>query len=204
LNDPRRPGFLWTQVGGVYKGGKQGMPNSYNSYTHVNKTLLTPTSEVVLMDYTEAEFLLAEAVERGFSVAGTAESHYNNAITSSIRYWGGSAADAATYLAQSAVAYSTAVGTWRQKIGTQAWYAYYFRGFTAWTSWRRLDYPRLIASPRHVQAVIGIPERYIYPVSEQTLNAANYNAAAAAIGGDNAATRLFWDKGPENYDSSYK
>jgi len=203
LNDPRRPGYLWTQVGGVYKGGAQGMPNSYNSFTHVNNALLDPTREVVLMDYTEAEFLLAEASERGFTVTGSAESHYNNAITSSILYWGGSNADVATYLTNPAVAYTTATGTWRQKIGTQAWFGYYFRGFAAWTTWRRLDYPHLIASPKHVLAINGIPERYIYPVSEQTLNGANYAAAAAAIGGDKAETRLFWDKGPENYDSSF-
>ena len=203
LNDPRRPGYLWTQVGGVYKGGAQGMPNSYNSFTHVNNALLDPTREVVLMDYTEAEFLLAEASERGFTVTGSAESHYNNAITSSILYWGGSNVDVATYLTNPAVAYTTATGTWRQKIGTQAWFGYYFRGFAAWTTWRRLDYPHLIASPKHVLAVNGIPERYIYPVSEQTLNGANYAAAAAAIGGDKAETRLFWDKGPENYDSSF-
>jgi len=203
LNDPRRAGYLWTQVGGVYKGGAQGMPNSYNSFTHVNNALLDPTREVVLMDYTEAEFLLAEAAERGFTITGTAESHYNNAITSSIKYWGGLDADVATYLAQPAVAYTTATGTWRQKIGTQAWLGYYFRGFAAWTTWRRLDYPHLIASPKHVLAVNGIPERYIYPVSEQTLNGTNYTAAAAAIGGDKAETRLFWDKGPENYDSSF-
>ncbi|MDP4292361.1 MAG: SusD/RagB family nutrient-binding outer membrane lipoprotein, partial [Bacteroidota bacterium] len=93
---------------------------------------------------------------------------------------------------------------WREKIGTQAWYAYYFRGFTAWTSWRRLDYPRLIAPQKHVPAVNGVPVRYTYAVSEQTLNSTNYNAAATAIGGDRADTRLFWDKGPENYDSSFK
>jgi hypothetical protein len=203
LNDPRRPGYLWTQVGGVYKGGAQGMPNSYNAFTHVNNALLDPTREAVLMDYTEAEFLLAEAAERGFTVVGSAESHYNNAITSSILYWGGSNTDVATYLANPAVAYTTATGTWREKIGTQAWLGYYFRGFAAWTTWRRLDYPHLIASPKHVLAVNGIPERYIYPVSEQTLNGANYTAAAAAIGGDKAETRLFWDKGPENYDSSF-
>jgi hypothetical protein len=203
LNDPRRPGFMWTQVGGAYVGGIQGAPNAFGSFTHVDLSLLTPTREVVLMDYTEAEFLLAEAVERGFTVGGTAATHYNNAITSSIQYWGGSAADAATYLAQPAVAYATATGTWRQKIGTQSWYAYYFRGFTAWTNWRRLDYPRLIAPAAHVQDVNGIPVRYTYAVSEQTLNHANYTAAATAIGGDKAETRLFWDKGPENYDSSF-
>ena len=205
LNDPRRAGYLWTQVAGAYKGGAQGMPNSYKAFTHVDNALLVPTREVVLMDYTEAEFLLAEAVERGFTVGGTAALHYNNAITSSIKYWGGTDADVTTYLAQPAVAYATAPDTWHQKIGTQSWFAYYFRGFEAWTNWRRLDYPRLIASPKHVPEVNGIPVRYIYPVSEQTLNGENYTAAAAAIGGDKAHTRLFWDKdGPENYVSDFK
>jgi hypothetical protein len=204
VNDPRRPGFMFTQVGGAYKGGAQGMPNSYSAFTHVDNAQLKPEREVVLMDYSEAEFLLAEAVERGFTVGGTAESHYKNAITASIKYWGGTDADVTTYLAQPAVAYATAAGTWRQKIGTQAWFSYYLRGMTAWTSWRRLDYPRLIASPKHVQEVNGVPMRYTFAVSEQTLNATNYAAAAAAIGGDKAETRLFWDKGPENYDSSFK
>lgn len=222
LNDPRRAGYLWTKIQlkdiagkdslvPFYKGGAQGMPNSFKAFSHVNikqsiLPTLDPTREVVLMDYTETEFLLAEAVERGFTVAGSAESHYTNAITSSIKYWGGTDADVTAYLAHPEVAYATAVGTWRQKIGTQTWYAYYFRGFEAWTNWRRLDYPRLIASPKHVLAVTGIPVRYIYPVTEQTLNGDNYKAAAAAlgVGGDNASTRLFWDVGTENYDSSFK
>ena len=68
VNDPRRVGYMWTQVDGAYVGGAQGMPNSYPAFTHVDNAKLTATREVVLMDYTEAEFLLAEAVERGFSV----------------------------------------------------------------------------------------------------------------------------------------
>jgi hypothetical protein len=203
LNDPRRPGYMWTQVGGVYKGGVQGAQNSYGAFTHVDDSQLSPTMEEVLMDYTEAEFLLAEAAAKGYTVPGTPATHYNNAITSSILYWGGTPAQATTYLAQPQVAYATATGSFRRKIGTQAWYAYYLRGFTAWTTWRRLDWPHLIAPSNHVQTVTAVPVRYIYPVSEQTLNAANYTAAAAKIGGDLATTRLFWDVGPENYDSSH-
>ncbi len=203
LSDPRRPGFMWTQIAGAYSGGNQGASNDYPSFTHVDNNQLLPTREVVLLDYTEAEFLLAEAAARGYVITGSVEAHYNNAITSSILYWGGTVASAATYLTQPAVAYTTATGTWRQKIGTQAWYAYYLRGFEAWTSWRRLDYPRLIAPATHVIAVNGVPMRYIYPVSEQTLNEVSYDDAVTAIGGDLASTRLFWDKGPENYDSSF-
>ena len=89
------------------------------------------------------------------------------------------------------MAYATAAGDWKQKIGTQKWIALYNRGFEGWTEWRRFDYPVLVAPP---QAVTDIPIRLSYPVQEQTLNAASYNAAAAAIGGDDVRTRLFWDK----------
>lgn len=204
LNDPRREGFMWTTVGGVYVGGNQGKANSWSSFTHIDKELLTATRESVLMDYAEVEFLLAEAVARtGYAVTGTAASHYDNAVTASIEYWGGSGSDANDYLAQAGVDYTTLIATqpWQQVIGTQAWFAYYMRGMSAWLTWRRLDYPRLIATTEHVDAVAGIPMRYIYPVSEQTLNADNYAAASTAIGGDNAMTRLFWDVAATNYNT---
>ncbi len=38
-----------------------------------------------------------------------------------------------------------------------------------------------------------VPTRFTYPINEQTLNADNYAAAAAAIGGDDLLTKLFWD-----------
>jgi hypothetical protein len=193
VTDPRLK-FFATTVDDVYKGGKQGSPNSYDAFSHVNPALLTSTREVVLMDYAETEFLLAEATERGFSVNGTAETHYNNAITASITYWGGTPAEASAYLAQPSVAYTTATGTYKQKIGTQAWLAYFLRGFTAWTSYRRLDFPVLQAPALHVEGIDKVPVRYTFAVSEQTLNFTNYTAAASKIGGDTPLTKLFWDK----------
>ena len=194
--DPRLALYATTTgTPAVFKGGAQGSPNGYNSFSHVNVPLLVKsTSEVVLMDYAEAEFLLAEAAERGFTVTGSAATHYDNAITASIVYWGGTAAQATAYLAQPTVAYATAVGDWKQKIGTQAWIAYWFRGMTAWTSFRRLDFPKLLAPAGHVEGIDKVPVRYTYAVSEQTLNGANYTAAAAKIGGDTPLTKLFWDK----------
>ena len=202
LNDPRREGYLWTTVGGVYKGGKQGMANAWASSTHIDKDLLLPTREVVLMDYVEVEFLLAEAAARkaggiAYGSVGTPKEHYDKAIMASVQYWGSSDVLASIYLAQLGVDYNTLTVTnakpWKEVIGTQAWIAYYMRGLSAWTSWRRLDYPRLTASPESVLTGGKMPVRYIYPVSEQTLNATSYAAAATAIGGDLATTPLFWD-----------
>jgi hypothetical protein len=143
-----------------------------------------------LFDYAEVEFLLAEAVERGYTVGGTAAGHYNNAITASIEDWGGTELMAANYLTNPKVAYATAAGTWKQKIGIQSWLGYYNRGFEAWTQWRKLDYP-LLEPP--VDALSAIPLRYTYPIEEQTLNGTNWTNASTAIGGDAVDTKLFWD-----------
>lgn len=204
LNDPRRDVYF-TQIDtssedGVeklaYVGGKYGFSNGYDNFSHINPSIVTATREGLLMDYSEVEFLRAEAIERGF-IAGSAKEHYDNAIKASFAYWGISSVEANAYLAQPTVDYATvtAGGNWKKAIGEQAWIAYYFRGVTAWTSWRRLDYPRLVAPSSHVTEVNGIPYRYIYPISEQTLNGVNYAAAVASFcnGNDNAMTPLFWD-----------
>ena len=106
-------------------------------------------------------------------------------------YWGVSGGDIATYLAQPSVAYATATGTWKQKIGEQAYLALYNRGFECWTSYRRLDYPVLTA-PADAE-VDQVPTRLTYPAREETLNATNETAAATAIGGNTLTTKLFWD-----------
>ncbi len=193
LNDPRRPAYF-TTVNGQYVGGNYGFANAYADFSHVSDAIIAADFESLLLDYSEVEFLLAEAVERGYTIDGTAEEHYNKAIEASIMYWGGTAADAATYLAQPAVAYSTASGNYKEKIGTQKWIALYNRGVDAWTEWRKFDYPVILPpSGGNVPAGLTIPVRIIYPINEQTLNGVNREAAAASMGGDLASTKLFWD-----------
>jgi hypothetical protein len=191
-NDPRRP-FYYTPVGSVYVGGVYGSGNVYSSYSHVSDKITAPDFEAILIDYSEVEFALAEAVARGgFSVPGTAVEHYNKGIAASITYWGGSATDAATYIAQPTVDYATLTGTWQAKIGLQKYIALYNRGYDAWLEWRRLDYP-ILHAPTDI-SYSNIPVRFTYPTSEQNLNKTQYEAAAAAIGGDKVTTKLFWDK----------
>ena len=40
---------------------------------------------------------------------------------------------------------------------------------------------------------LDIPTRFLYLVSEATLNGSQYDSAAAAIGGDSKTTKIFWD-----------
>ncbi|GAA4204100.1 SusD/RagB family nutrient-binding outer membrane lipoprotein [Pedobacter jeongneungensis] len=191
LSDPRLGLFYSPNKDGLFVGGISGSGNSLNAISNPNPRLYAANAPTLFMDYVETEFFRAEAKERGYAVSGTAAEHYNNAITASIIYWGGTAADAAAYLTNPEVAYQTASGTWREKIGMQKWIALYNRPFNGWTELRRFDYPK-ITPP--VGAKSGFPVRLNYPTNEQQLNGANYTAAAAAIGGDLVTTKLFWDK----------
>lgn len=194
-SDPRRP-FYYTEVTpGNYVGGNYGFSNAYANFSHVSAKIIAPTFEALLMDASEVNFLLAEAVERGYTIpSGTAETHYNNAITQSILYWGGTAGEATTYLAQASVAYATATGTYKQKIGTQKWVALYNRGWDGWVEWRRLDFPVLLPpSGPSIPDPLFIPMRMIFPVSEQTQNGTQWEAAAANYNSDSPNAKLFWD-----------
>ncbi|HEY1024896.1 MAG TPA: SusD/RagB family nutrient-binding outer membrane lipoprotein [Sphingobacteriaceae bacterium] len=190
LLDPRRDNYFTTDPTGNYSGAEPGTLAAYAQFSHVNPVITQPTFPGLLLDYSEVEFLLAEAVERGFNVGGTAPLHYNNAVTASITYWGGTEVEATTYLTQASVNYVTAPGDYRQKIGVQKWIALFNRSFDAWIEWRRLDAPDLEPA---VDAISEIPVRYPYPVNEQNVNRANVEAAGTAIGGDDVATNLWWD-----------
>ena len=191
FNDPRRSVYFDALSGGGYKGAQYGITQDYFAYSKVGEYFRAPDLAMVFMDYAQVEFLLAEAAERGVLSVSDAQSHYNNAIRASFDYYGFSESDADDYLAQTSIDYSTAQGTWKEKIGIQKWIALYDQGFEAWTEYRRLDYPKL-AAPANADSDI-VPLRFLYPINEQTLNGDSYKEAASAIGGDSYSTKLFWD-----------
>lgn len=190
LNDPRREVYFKQNLGvGVYEGGPYGANNSFSSYTQIGDIVANPTNPASLLDYSEVSFYLADAAERSISGTPTlAAGFYNRGITASFEQWG--ASGITNYLLNPNVAYATAPGSWRVKIGNQLWLAMYNRGFEAWTAWRTYDIPGF-----NIPAVseLPVPTRYTYPISEQNLNKTNYTAASAAIGGDEQTTKLFWD-----------
>src|SRR4051812_10693887 len=192
-SDPRISKYCAPNVTAGYIGGVFGASNKYSNFSQVNTTLTAATWKGNILDYSEIQFYLAEAAERGFLPGGSvaAAAFYNEGVKSSILFWGGTSTEADTYLLNPKVAYATAAATYQEKIGTQAWLAAYDRPDAAWNTIRRLDFPKMNIAAKSKE---NVPNRYTFPISEQTLNGANYAAAAAAIGGDSKATKLFWDK----------
>jgi hypothetical protein len=192
-NDPRLP-YYFTKYNGGYSGGNPGQGNGYGLFSDFGSALYTASLPADLLDYPEVQFYLAEAVERGF-IPGLASTYYNNAITASIQSWGdNNPADVTAYLAQPSVNYTTAAGTWKQKIGYQAWIADYNRNWESWTLIRRLGYPDIDAVSPPVGAVSTFPLRLYYPINEVSSNPINWAAAAKLIpgGADVVTAKLFW------------
>lgn len=187
LNDPRTPVYLDDNIT-PYEGGIYGSNSPFANYTHIGPLFQESDLPGLLMSYSEVQFLMAEAIERGL-VAGDAEAYYNEGVTSSIKFYGGSDADAAAYLAQPTVSYAS--GDWDERIGVQKYLALYMtNGFESWASWRLLDYPAMNIAG---QSLLPVPRRYVYPNDEPNINGTNYDAASAAMGGDALDSRVFWD-----------
>lgn len=193
-NDPRLPLLFTKDINGHYSGGIAGGGNSATTLSSFSPQWLSPTFPGDLLDYSETSFLLAEATERGITIGGTAAIYYDSAVASSIRYWGGTQADAVSYLNQPLVAYATATGSWRQKIGYQKWIAFANRNWDSWTEIRRLGYPDINTVSPPVAAVSTFPLRFYYPPAEQTSNPTNWAQAVKALPGgqDIVTAKLFW------------
>jgi len=196
LNDPRLPIYADPNDAGDIVGMPFGLTNE-DAGSITNAEISFPGIAVrsadspgILLTYSEILFIKAEAAARGW-ISDDAATLYEEAITASMEFWGVSAADIATYLAQPAAAYDAT--NYRKSIGDQKWVSLYMDGQEAWSEWRRLDYPELAPAPAAVEGK-DIPRRRAYTQNEYNLNAENVEAAVARQGEDVMSTRVWWDK----------
>jgi hypothetical protein len=169
-SDPRLPLFA---APAASDGAFRGLPNGFlpaevgggstlSDYSTVGPALLAPESPNVLMSYAEVLFLGAEAVTRGW-ISGDAAALYREGITASMREYGVSEAEIATYLARPNVQYAGVNSIYLQK-----WIAVFMQGPEAYNEVRRTGQPVL---PLPNQAAIDqIPARMPYPANEGLYN----------------------------------
>ncbi len=70
--------------------------------------------------------------------------------------------------------------------------------FEAWSEWRRTGYPRVLIGADMGDLQGQGVRRFMYPVSEQDLNSANYNEVKQRIGSDHMLTKVWWDANPDS------
>ena len=197
LGDARLPAYF-TQVDtstevGVEKWVYYGLPyglvanSGYSQISHYSDAMFAADFPATFACNAEVEFMLAEAAARGMTVTGTAQEHYEAGIAESHAFWG--VTMPGSYLNHADVAWDDARA--KELIGTQKWLALYNRGNEGYCVWRTFDWPVLVEAEDMTYG--EIPYRMPFPYNEPDLNGANYTAAAAAIGGDDVRTLLFWD-----------
>ncbi|CAM4137567.1 SusD/RagB family nutrient-binding outer membrane lipoprotein [Zobellia nedashkovskayae] len=140
------------------------------------------------MQYSEVQFALAEAAERGF-ISGDVQAYYEAGIVASFEYY--TVELPVAYLSQETVALNGTDNL--NKILTQKWFSLIANGHEAWFNVRRTGIPSLKPGPDNLNNN-KYPVRYLYPESEQATNSVNYKTAAERIGGDNINSQNWWEK----------
>jgi hypothetical protein len=211
FSDPRLPLYAElppdsaSRANGIYRGLQNNNavpPLSIAMYSRIGDFwradgAQTPTA---IMTYSEVLFLEAEAAERGWIPPAVAATLYANAIRANMNQyddWSPANAPADSsidrYVAAARVVYTPGAAGLGQ-IALQKWLSLFMQGSEAWANQRRTDMPTLVPGPDLDIAVTRIPVRFSYPPGEQSLNAANLNAAVGRQGGGlDLITTLWWD-----------
>ncbi len=190
------PGFSKSDIDGVF-----GMDVIMDeTFSRINYLLLDDDDPYMIMNHSEVEFLLAEALERGIGsgISGTAQEHYEAGVKSAMQMYTPfdpslevTDEEVATYLSQYPYgSYKPAL----EMIGEQMWVSKFFNWWDAWHDWKRTGFPVLEAFTSDDSNVTGgeIPRRLMYPAGEVASNP-NFNQANK----NNYTSRVWWDGGSE-------
>ncbi|UYQ91001.1 SusD/RagB family nutrient-binding outer membrane lipoprotein [Chitinophaga horti] len=175
----------------AYGGGLGSASTSENSQRAVNGELSkiksryfnNPVNEAsIALGYAEQEFILAEAIVRGW-ISGSAADHYNNGITASMQFYNVGAAAIQQYQQRNVLSANPL-----RDIITQKYIASFMNsGWNSFYEQRRTGFPVFDVSGSGVLNNKQIPKRWMYPEAELQTNAANVNAAVISqySGNDN-------------------
>jgi hypothetical protein len=202
LNDPRLGTYFKPTAASagnhapVFKGIPNGLSRARQSAYNLSDVSLlgrvfrdVPNGfDAQLMQYSELQFALAEAAERGL-LAGNPKEYYEEGIAAAFRYYNTPLPP--LYLTDPAVALNGSNNL--KKILTQAWLALIMNGHEAWFLVRRTGLPELTMPADNLNGD-QYPVRYRYPESEQAVNGEHYSSAAARIGGDTYNSKGWWEK----------
>ncbi|WP_448699212.1 SusD/RagB family nutrient-binding outer membrane lipoprotein [Mucilaginibacter sp. AW1-3] len=204
-------------------GGFDGIPSGYlpgngpikQSYFYSNTSAVSLMSDPLtgmIMNYSEVQFILAEASVKGFITTGTAQTYWETGVLNGLTLWlptwpnpvaAGVPSPAPTiaspdfrnYLTGAAISWDNteSVDAKMERIHLQKYYALFLADFQQWFEFRRTGHPVLPLGPGLLNNSV-MPARLNYPVYVQSANPTNYKAAVASQGTDVISTQVWWQK----------
>ena len=172
---------------------------SFYDFTQVDRTRMAKnTTPTFLITAAQTQLLLAEAAQRGWVTAATAETYFNRGVRLHMEQLVSFDANAAVpaaaidaYLKENPYSAATAL----EQINTQYWVATFLNGPEAFANFRRSGFPRLTPNPFSGKSIKGdFIRRLTYPNSEISINSANVKEAIGRQGADDLDTKVWWDK----------
>lgn len=172
-----------------------------------------PDRPGILFTSAEADFLMAEALTKGWNVNGNANDLFKDGIKAAIKLLNDH------YLTDDAIIAQTDIDTYadnilaanplaneesaREAINLQAWILHMMNPAEGWANLRRADYPVLVDRSQldkftsdftYDDDNLTTPVRLCYPILEKKYNSANYQEVLDRMGGkDDWHKRLWWD-----------
>lgn len=166
-----------------YRGVDAGLSPADQQATAAQSSLIArryvdlrnPVNEpMIFLSYAEQEFVIAEAIQRGW-IAGDVNDHYQKGIMASMAFYKISGTIVTDYLNGDLVKLAT--GDPLTKIWTQKYIAFYMNsGWEPFFEQRRTGVPVLRTGPGTLNGG-KIPKRWQYPLSESQYNQTNLDVA---------------------------
>ncbi|MDB5150430.1 MAG: SusD/RagB family nutrient-binding outer rane lipoprotein [Mucilaginibacter sp.] len=202
--DPRLTANRWSISS--YQGGIQGIPSGYapGENIGIKSYFLSTTSATTLMNdplmgnimnYSELQFILAEAAAKGW-ISGDAATYYKNGIQAGITFWIPTYnTPIETYLTAADITWDNAapLDEKMEMIHVQKYYSMFYTDFEQLFEYRRTGHP-VLPKGNGLRNNGIMPARLQYPVYVQSANPDSYKAAVAAQGADDISTQVWWQK----------
>ncbi|ERJ57429.1 SusD/RagB family nutrient-binding outer membrane lipoprotein [Sphingobacterium paucimobilis] len=203
IADPRLPIFAKPNSKGIYFGQPYGLPLEAADLFPVDSISL-PGAVInaanygeVLMEYAEVEFLISE-------IKGWDDQAYRKGVRASLEKWQIGQNEVDDYVNLLSVAN-------KENVLSQKYLALFNQGIEGWSEIRRTGYPLFLVKKGEVvwtgevkgaqvsyqflpEVGEEIPNRFIYPLKEQSTNRTSYREALARQGDDVISTKVWWNK----------
>lgn len=178
----------------------------HSDYTRLHPRFKDLEHPSIWFTYAEVEFMLAEAVVRGW-ISGNPATHYEEGVRAAMTYlthYTGdtdiSEAEINNYLLDNPFKVTGTEEEQLEQINEQYWVAVFMNGYEAWSNFRRSGYPDLEPSPvdkdsPHPSTDTGgeFPRRLVYPSDEEVLNLENFQKVLDRQGPNTLVTPVWWD-----------
>lgn len=168
------------------------------------EVLVRDDAPVFIMDYSEVQFILAEAAQKGWIDGGeqAARTYYENAVKASCQKW----AEYEIFSLVTAPINTTNINKFltshlagwdnnpdkEKLIAEQKFLSLFWVGMEAYHEIRRTSYPRLVIGPGCLYNNFEFPQRMGYPTTTVGSNPDNVNEALIRMGGENDMRTPVW------------